>query len=261
MTEAKKVVAPLDIDSLLGTVQNRVNKVGVELEGGWKTVPTEYVFGKDSSVFKELGGKVSGYNCGELPIGPFIPAALPAKMKKFYPDLVDHSCGMHMHMSFETLWYYQALMSEEYQETIIEYLTRWAKKEGFESSHHIWPRLNGESIYCQKKFWPDLQVNFKTKDHDQKRQGNRYTIVNFVNRPPKTPTIEIRVLPMMKTAEQGIRALDTVIDITNGCLYKLAKRREEKRTHKLELPNGDIYEEIIEEEVPLTAAQRKVLGQ
>lgn len=259
MAEAKKVVSPLDIDNLLGTTWNRIDRMGVELEGGWKALPDGIPPTRDTSVFKDQGNKMPGYHVGEIPIGPMLPAALSARMKKFYPDFVDHSCGMHVHMSFETLLFYQTLMSPEYQETVCEYLLRWAKKEEFPIDHCIWPRLRGESLYCQKKFWPDAQVNFKSKDHDQKRHGHRYTVVNFVNRPPQTPTVEIRVLPMMKTVEQGIRGVEMILDITNACLYKMVKSKDGKFKGKLELPDGGAIEHDIEEEIPLTPSQRSKL--
>ncbi len=253
-------VTPLDIDSLLSDVPwNRIERVGIELEGAWKVVPDGQSLTRDTSVFKDQGNSVPGHKVGELPIGPMMPASIPAKMKKFYPDLVDHSCGMHVHMSFEDLWLYGLLMSQEYLETVCEYLTRWAKKEGFPADHYIWPRLRGDSVYCQKKFWPMDQVNFRQKDHDQKRQGHRYTIVNFVNRPPNVPTVEVRVLPMMKTVEQALRAIDMVLDITNASLYKLSGGKRERFKGKLELPNGDQIELDFEEELPLTSAQRKAL--
>jgi hypothetical protein len=249
-------VPPLDIDSLLGNTKNHIERVGVELEGAWKKVPAGVSLERDTSVFKAQGNQVPGHQVGEIPIPPVIPMGLGRLMKKYYPDLVDSSCGMHVHMSFETLWAYGTLMVPEYQETIIEYLKRWAEKEGFPAKHHIWPRLRGESVYCQKKFWPQLQADYKQKDHNQERKGHRYTIVNYVNRPGKQTTIEIRVLPMMLGVEQAMRAVDMVLDITNACLIKLGKR-DGRFGDKIDMPNGMVYEESFEEEVPLTSKARK----
>jgi hypothetical protein len=212
----------LNIDKLLGQPKNRVKKAGVELEGGWLVLPPGVALERDGSVFGDI--HPPGYRCGELPIGPMQPAAVSKLMKKYYPAIVDRTCGMHMHMSFATLRHYQWLMEEEFQETILEYLSRWAKVEGFPKEHHIWERLSGESVYCQKKFWPDEQVGWKgRKDHDQHRHGHRYTAVHYCGR---YNTIEIRVLPMMKTVDQAIRALNEVIKITNAALVLLSKKNK-----------------------------------
>lgn len=245
---------PLDISRLLRQApKNRIGRIGVELEGGWKQLPDGAHLERDGSVFGDQG--VPGFKCGELPIGPMQPAAMPKFMKKYYPQKVDSTCGMHVHMSFESLRHYAWLMVPEYQETICEYLIQWAKDERFSTDHHIWGRLKGESIYCQKKFWPDEQVSYKKKDHDHNRDGHRYTIVHYCGR---MLTIEVRVLPMMVTADQAIRAVKQVLDITNASLVLLADRNQ-KITEKMDVNETEIYEEIIEEEIGLTAAQRRRL--
>src|SRR5690348_1841470 len=96
-----------------------------------------------------------GYQVGEIAIGPIQPAQLACTMKKYYPSMMDASCGLHVHMSFDTLRYYSLLMTPEYQETIVEYLRKWAVSEGFPNGHLIYERLKGQSVYCQKKYWPD----------------------------------------------------------------------------------------------------------
>ena len=245
---------PLSIDHLLGEEsKNRVAKVGVELEGAWTKLPLGAKLEIDNSVYK--GTRIAGYQYGELPSGPMLPAAIPRFLKKYYPSAVDHTCGLHVHMSFDSLLRYAWLMSPRYPKTMVKYLSEWAKKEGFPADHHIWDRLSGKSIYCQDKFWPDEQVNYLLKDHDQKRHGHRYTIVNYCGR---YKTVEIRVLPMMSIVAQAIRAVNMVIDITNACLVLLSEK-ERKLSGKFELPNGYTYEEIREKEIPLTSRQRKVI--
>lgn len=241
---------PLNLDNVLGNPRNRVARVGIELEGGWAKLPPDAALEHDGSVFRdpETGGQVTptGVNrVGELPIGPFQPAAIPKAMKKYYPYKVDKTCGMHVHMSFESLLHYAWLMVPEYQETVVEYLGRWAKKEGFKDSHHIWARLDGKSVFCQKKFWPDMQVDTKLKSHDQQRPGHRYTIVHYCGR---QNTIEVRVLPMMETVEQAIRGVKAILDITNASLVVLAGK-EERIRGKVELPVGEVEDEM--EEVKL----------
>lgn len=241
-----KIVKPLDLTSMLGKqLRNRVVLLGVELEGGWKTPPVGCAIERDGSVFHDQPQR--GYHVGELPLGPFQLASLNSAMKKHYPDLVDDTCGMHVHMSFETVFHYNQLMVPEYQETIIWYLQEWAKQEGFDQNHFIWGRLRGESEYCQKKFWPDLQANQGGKDYDKVRKGHRYTIVHYPHK--RKGTIEVRVLPMMKTVDQAIRAVREVVNITNASLMMLAKYRDNRAVKEKLVMGDDVYEEFIRETV------------
>lgn len=246
MVKPDPMPQPLDISSILGVPKNRVARLGVELEGAWKTLPINTRLEQDTSVFKDpatdLQKAPAGHKVGELPIGPFQPAAMGRGMKKYYPHKVDKTCGMHVHMSFESVWHYALLMVPEYQDTIIEYLTRWAKSENFGPSHHIYDRLGGKSPYCQKKFWPDEQIASK-KDHDQRRHGHRYTIVHYCGR---QMTIEVRVLPMMDTVEQAIRGVREVVNITNACLVVLGRKKEQSERMHLEIAD-EYYEAYIEE--------------
>ena len=233
----------LNIGPILGNPKNRIARIGVELEGGWRALPLGTHLERDGSVFGDQG--CPGFKVGELPIGPIQPAAMSKFMKKYYPHKVDSTCGMHVHMSFTSLRYYAILMVPEFQETMCEFLTLWAKEEGFEKGHHIWGRLQGKSNFCQKQFWPDEQVGYKRKDHDQNRNGHRYTIVHYCGR---QNTIEIRVLPMMETVEQAIRGVKRVLDITNASLVVLANR-EKKVNDRLVIADGEVYEDFIEEKL------------
>lgn len=255
MKKVEEAGKALDIRGIIGNPKNRVARLGVELEGGWAKVPPGVNLERDGSVFHD--NPPPGVKAGEIPIGPMEPGALPKSMRKYYPQVVDDSCGMHVHMSFKTLRHYGWLMdTPDYQETIIEWVTEWAKKEGFPPGNFIFQRLAGKVPFCQKKFWPDSQVRTKAKDHDQRRDGHRYTIVHYCGR---QNTIEIRVLPMFKDVEQAIRAVKLVVDITNACLVVLSERDSlNKIKNKLEMNSGFVCEEH-EIEIPLTPGQRKRL--
>ena len=251
---AEHDVEPLNIDTILSKpVFNRVKKVGVELEGAWKVIPQGAKLEHDGSVFG--GDPPGGHRIGEIPI-KVLPAQLAGQLKKFYPALVNETCGMHIHMSFETVWHYTLLMSPEYQETVIHYLLKWAKEEGLDARHPIWSRLKNQNPFCQKKFWPDDQVQAERKDHNRERQGHRYTMIHYCWR---LKTIECRVLPMMNTPELATKAIKRVLDVTNACLMTLAKTRKRKIEGKVILPGGEVYEEYVEVEVPLTPSQRRLL--
>lgn len=238
----------------LGTHRNVVSRIGVELEGAWKVVPKGITLEHDGSVFR--GKRVAGLHYGELPIGPMQPAAMPKFMTKYYPSVVDHTCGMHVHMSFESLRYYAWLMVPEFKDTMIDALSQWAKVEGFKPEHHIWDRLGGKNEFCQDKFWPDDQIAKKMKGHDHNEHGHRYTNINYS---PMRTTIEVRVLPMTTGVEQAIRAIWQVVYVTNACVQALAVRHD-RESVKLDTGLGEIHEETIEDEIPLTSGERRLLA-
>jgi hypothetical protein len=248
---AKEGVKPLNLDDVVGKVKNRVALVGVELEGGWVDLPpgVSHVE-RDGSVFNDrLPAGVR--HMGELAVGPALPAGIAELIRIHHPPKVNHTCGMHVHMSFDTLWYYHLLMVPEYQETILHYLTLWAKNNKFSEKHHIWGRLAGESRYCQKQFWPDAQSTEKRKLHDQNAYqnayGHRYTVIHYCGR---QGTIECRVLPMMTDVKKAISAVHTVIDVTNACIHILGKKyKRDKETSRIELPGNMIYEETVVEQI------------
>lgn len=182
----------------------------------------------------ELGAAPAGVRpmqVGEIPSPVMPPSELHAWMSKYYPQSVNETCGLHVHMSFEKALLYQRLMVPAYQATILDYVAKWAKEEKLASSHALWPRLNGDSPYCQHKFWPDRQVATRGKDHDQRREGHRYTVINFCYL--TNGTVECRLLPMMTTADQGIRAVQLILDITNAFLMKGKYREPQLQAHTI----------------------------
>ena len=250
--EAEVEAKPLNLDDILGKPKNRVTKIGVELEGGWEKekLPAGVRVERDGSVLKEGDEgalKRVGYPAstlfGEIPIGPMQVIQLNQALKKYYPQHVDKSCGMHVHMSFDSVYRYNILAdSPAYQETVVEYLTRWAKAEGFDKTHHIWPRLENKNIYCQKKFWPDKQMPTAQKDHNLEREGHRYTMIHYCWE--RNRTVECRLLPMMDGPEQAARAIRMLIDVTNAYLIKADKARV-KEGGVVQLGDGSIYEEVV----------------
>lgn len=235
MKHAKRLAADpgvLDLDRILaGPLKNRVELIGVELEGAWKKLPTGIAaLERDGSVFPDMARDLAReypYK-GEIVSDAIAVAGVSYWMKRHYPDLVNHTCGLHVHMTFTdgNVEHYGRLMEVEFQNTMLHYLGVWAKKEGLPNDHPIWKRLAGESEFCTKKFWPDKQVVAKTKNYGHDRDGHRYTAVNYCFGLHDRGTLEVRVLPMMTTAEQGIRAVMEVIKISNACLVVSGSKRD-----------------------------------
>lgn len=245
----------LDIESLLGKAKNRIVKAGIELEGAWiAPVPKDHPIQPDGSVkFPSSYVLKDGANVtiskGEIVSSPLQPIQVPAWIRKNYPYAVNDTCGLHAHMSFENLYQYDLLMdTPDYQATMIEYITRWAKKEEFPSKANIWKRLKGEhksehGFQCTLDFWPGLQAQKHKKVYDHGEIGSRYTAINYCY--GQHTTLECRVLPMCGNVEQAIRGVRVVFDVTNAVLAKLGKTRTKKV--KVDIDGGaeSLYEEYV----------------
>ena len=218
------------VDKLDLTSKYRVRKAGIELEGGWDSKirrPWNEV-SRDGGVIRD--GSIRGidpaqYFIGELPSKPLSVAELLSWMRQWYPDVVNESCGMHVHMSFGSALLYQKLMTPDFMDTICDSFLMWAKEKKFPDTHHFITRLTGGSVYCQRRFSADKQVQRTRKEYDREQEGNRYTIVNYPFR--LTGTIEVRVLPMMDNADLAVDAVTHLIKLTNGCLTALMKEQED----------------------------------
>lgn len=260
----------LDLTNHLDSVKNRIAKVGVELEGGW-AMPLPLALDNrivgDGSVFTRgqgLGGgrrehvlpegmppHGRGSYIGEAPSRPLDPSAFPKWIRNCYPKWVDDTCGLHVHMSFINAKYYEILASSiDYQDTLLNYLKQWAAGEEaktpgtFPEAHHIWARLTGQNRFCLLDFWPEKQIMKSTKVYDHERVGHRYTALNFCYGLHKT--VECRVLPMMTDADMAVRAVRSVIDITNACLVVMAQKTMPVVEEVFMLPDN-LYEEVDQE--------------
>lgn len=238
---------PLNIDKFLGKAKNRLNLIGVELEGGWYKMPDDLHPLRDGSIHFGIPGddvnKVGLIkHIGEIPLPPLGLKEFPKILKLYYPSYVNATCGMHVHLSTLKAFAYQRLMINQpfsYPGTIVEYMRRWAKKEDFDKKHPIWPRLEGKNEYCQHVFQADEQAKTANKDYDHHRDGHRYTVVSYCW--SRYKTLECRLLPMMETASQGVRAVQAIIEITNAFLA--ASREKESRIRVTVEETDDVFVE------------------
>lgn len=223
---SEKLGAPLNIDRFRGSrIRNRVYRVGIELEGGWTKLPSGVrALQHDGSIQGLLDPSGNPLHVGELPSSPLTLEEWGKWLRKHYPQIVNQSCGMHVHLSFRTALTYSRLMCPEYPGTIVNEITRWAKHENLPKDHTIWSRLKGKSVYCQHVYSADEQVRNTSKDHNRERAGHRYTVINYCW--ARVSTLECRLLPMMDTAERAERLVQEYIDITNAFLMATGKREQ-----------------------------------
>jgi hypothetical protein len=250
---------PKTTEQLLGKARNRVRLVGVELEGGWiqlpsgssgiirdgsvsipaPTPPEDIIRRYNSSVPSESRRGTLEYaawsaanprpeHIGELPSQPMPVKDLDAWVTKFYPSHVNETCGLHIHMSFNTLLTYQRLMTPAFEPEVISLLRKWAQATALPPEHPLFTRLAGKSRYCRLgNTLIDAQARLDKKNFDHHARVNRYTAVNYAH--ATHGTIEIRVLPMFDTADLACEALHRVIDITNAFVLTQIYREAAER--------------------------------
>lgn len=241
-------MAVLEIDKFIGTdreVKSRIQYIGIEVEGVWKVAPKGSRIVHDGSVkgFPALG--LPEENFGEIASPPILPIQATSWILKNYPNFLNETCGLHMHMSFKEARNYMRLMVEDYQDTVLHYLEKWGKEEKIPDNHHFWSRLRGESEYCQKKFWPDKQVIQQRKDYDRTREGHRYTMINYCHGLRGMGTVEIRVLPMFDTPQQSARAIRLLVDVTNGSLIRLGRKEKTIEAEFALTTSSEIYKDQV----------------
>ena len=233
------------------SVRNRISKIGVELEGGWEKdpgIPVE----RDASVrfpvsplhvqpitipntmlsterSERGGGKM--VLSGEIQSKPGDLSEVSAFILKVYPQFVNATCGLHVHMSFTRRYFYQRLMDPSYQDTMFETILIWAEEKKFSKSHPIWERLSGKHVTCMREFLADAQVRVDRKRYDHNVPYSRYTAINYPWLQHKT--VECRLLPMFEDAPDAVEGVLLVVDTTNKFL---AKQRGKEQKHSIGLP-------------------------
>ncbi len=230
----------------------RIQRVGVEMEGAWRIRPdavdpktgtlvarARYPKLKEDPSVRGFSKDVHWYAIGEVASEPLTRNDLWQWMETSKPDVVNPSCGLHIHMSFRHELDYQQLMDRSYHDYMLLGLHRWGLKH-IDPKHHFWPRLRGTNLFCQDVFHADLQAQFKGGGggplHD-----HRYGIVNFPWSQHKT--VEIRVLPMfgdLKTGDIDIglnmRAVRRVLNLTEEYLDGKGVKRDVARSLSVVIP-------------------------
>lgn len=230
----KKFGKVVDLSKLLGsrTIKPRIERVGIELEGGWLTQPAGETIIRDGSVVLDPGQR--SQFIGEIP-GPPLPLnEWEGWLRRCYPLHVNRTCGMHVHVSFTSPLYYMLCMDPRLPATIVEQVRVWAGDVRLPESHYIWPRLRGESRYCQHVYSAEEQILATSKGFDQNQPGNRYSVLNYGY--SRNGTIECRLLPMMETPDLAVQAINQVLDTFNAFLVATATK-EKPKVVKLEDDN------------------------
>lgn len=198
-----------------------INRIGVEVEGGWNEEPARLQH--DGSV------SVSAPYRGES-ISP--PISNMANLERFiednYPDISNSSCGLHVHLSFVHGAHYSLLMDREFQQYFLREMESWGRRFAG-SEPDFWARIRGGNRYCLREWQADSQAKAMSK------QNQRYCHWNFCYR--LHGTAECRLLPVFKDVELAKAAVRKVISCS--IMWIRGSRRTELANPLVNIPNLD----------------------
>lgn len=193
-------------------IWTRLNKVGIELEGGWSTVPrTVAQHHADGSVRVPRPEGVSPWHTGEYVSAPLASwAEVEEWVVGTYPQAHNTTCGMHVHISLKDPTDYARLMSPAFWTLFSERMETWGRTARLPANHPFHGRLQGLNMYCQKFFRPEVQAKERSKNYSTRV---RYTQLNFTWL--VHGTLECRLFPVFKSpriALSAIRAFLTCVE-------------------------------------------------
>lgn len=212
--------------------RRRILHVGVELEGGWKKRPPTFIRA-DGSVNVPIGtctcgacsdqGDTARY-VGEVSCVPSTPLQAYRWMLDNYPDIVNATCGLHVHVSLDPGDYCR-LMRRKFHNDFIAGLKDWGLRYPIKSER-FWARLDNKNQFCRVKFpRPDMAVMGRTE---------RYCAVNFAAY-ARHKTLEIRVLPMFHQKKVAVAAIKFCVEFIEGWLADKTKERGDQRVTRIKV--------------------------
>lgn len=186
-----------------------IKKIGIEFEGGWQESPDGL----------KADGSVSGIEApfeGEVASPVLAPQAWLAWAQRLYPDEVNTSCGLHVHVSFKNTRSYSRLMDPDFYAKFLAFWHEWGTRRSINEGSAFWKRLSGENSYCKNLFRPDEQARQRTKGPE------RYCHINFCYGLHKT--VEFRLLPMFHKKHLAMDAITSLLDFIEAYLAEEAKK-------------------------------------
>jgi hypothetical protein len=193
--------------------------IGLELEGGWKNKPERKIY-EDCSVC--IDDDDANF-VGEINSQPFSDLKeLKNWLFKNYPNRMNRTCGLHVHISLKNNLLYSKLMQKDFHDYLKEMLKDFIVKNKLntEDKKNLIERVDGYNRFCRDNFYADEQVIKKSKE------TCRYTHINYCY--ALHGTIEFRVLCMFKSKQTAFKAIKVIIKCVNEYLRKANKEKEEK---------------------------------
>lgn len=189
-----------------------IDKVGVELEGGWERRPP------DTEVYGDGSVTVRATHVGEVasqPVESF--NNLKDFLLRNYPSAVNASCGLHVHISLKNKYHYSLLMDRRFYNHYRKHMERMverikAKFPGAERA--LKERLAGSNSYCRPLEGDDavVQASIRCKDSVRYRHLNFCFLLHG--------TVESRLFPMFHDAGLAVAAVKDYLIFVEDYLEK-----------------------------------------
>lgn len=222
-------------------MKKKIDRLGVELEGGWDKTFSDTIIQHDGSVHLPLTSTVTGKpsrHYGEIPSPPFTDLdTLKEWLVKHYPTAVNSHCGFHVHISLRKNLYYSQLMDKAFFKFFRQGAEKWAHRQNFPSDDLIWHRLKGQNKFCTTAFMPHQQTQIIVKEQNDVR---RYTMLNYCY--GMHGTVECRVAPMFAKPELAFSWVEFIVKTVEEWLS--ARPPEKIMTLRLKAKNLDIIGEV-----------------
>jgi len=205
--------------------RNRITAIGIELEGGWTSVPPGPVFQdpNDSNnrgeIIKRDGSvRLEGSDLlvGEVVSAPLTSVELAvAWMRANYPQAGNNTCGFHIHISLPSL-HYSRLMNEDFNNKFLSAMEEfWARNRTAPGFDLFRSRLDGQNRYCQKIFRPEEQL-WRTEHYGDHARVPRYSQLNYCW--GRHGTMECRLFPYFPRISNAVGALECFTGCVNEFL-------------------------------------------
>lgn len=150
-----------------------------------------------NGIFKEDGSVHTSLYDGEAVSNPGDVRFVNMFLRENYPDEVNDTCGMHVHLSFTNYFDYMTLCDEKFHDSVLRSLKIFMTKHNLQDTE-LPNRMAG--VYYAQRQYNGLSQQLDPYGSD------RYTTVNYSSF-KKHNTIELRVLPMFDNIEDGIKAI------------------------------------------------------
>jgi len=199
--------------------EQRVAEVGAEIEGGWN--------GEEApeGMYGDVSVKCAGDHIGEIASRGSLEEMLEW-VGDNYPDEMDRSCGIHVHVSFTNRLAYMQLMSRTfYYKWFLPRVEKWAEELNINKGSAFYVRFEGKkgvehAKFSMKGFHAEKQSKMLGKD------GLRYYHLNYCYK--LHTTIECRLFPTFQKKELAVKAIEFYVNLCNEFL---AQCKPEKTHH------------------------------
>jgi hypothetical protein len=213
---------------------DRISRVGVELEGGWDSDPSGRT---GAHRLAEGGGRLVDDGSVSTP-GNFRGGAelrsrpltslddVMAFVQNCYPENVDGSAGLHVHVSVRSTRDYALLMRPAFLGGLYRRLDGWGRAMGLAPNHRFWGRLDGGNTFCRATFDPEAQLT------EEGHGSSRYSALNFCAY-HSHQTLEFRALPMFRQPDTAAKAVRAYVEYVERYLRSCAKTGGGSRERKV----------------------------